>query len=190
MPKAITALLIDWANGDQRALDDLTPLVYQELKWRAAAYLEREKLGHTLQATALVNEAYLRLIDQTHQQWQNRSHFFAIASQLMRQILVDHARSKNAMKRGCGAERVSLHDAMSVCLGVTDSLLALDEALSALEASDPRKAKVIELRYFGGLTVDEIAQLLGTSVATVGRESRMAEAWLRRRIGPTRGHET
>jgi len=190
MSKDITDLLIDWANGDPRALEELAPLVYQDLKWRAAAYLRREKPGHILQPTALVNEAYLRLIDQSRPHLENRSHFFAIASQLMRRILVDDARSNHAIKRGGEAERVPLPETVAVSSQTSEDMLALDAALTDLAVTDPRKASVIELRFFGGLTVSEIGEFLHISTATVGRDLRIAEAWLRRRMCHGRDHES
>ncbi len=172
----VTRLLADWANGNQGALDALTPLVYKELRQLAAAYLRKERQGHTLQPTALVHEAYLRLVDQTHPTWQNRSHFYGVAARLMRQILVDHARRKQAGKRG--AFKVSLDEAVSFQQDRSQDLLALDIGLDALGKLDPRKCKAVELRYFGGLSMDEIANSLNISEITVRRDLRMAEAWL------------
>ena len=171
----VTRLLADWAKGNEQALDDLTPLVYQELRQLAASYLRKERLGHTLQPTALVHEAYLRLVDQTSPSWQNRSHFYGVAARLMRQILVDHARRKQAGKRA--GIKVSLEEAVSFEERGQD-LVALDTGLNALEKLDPRKCKAVELRYFGGLSMDEIAQALELSPVTVRRDLRMAEAWL------------
>jgi RNA polymerase sigma-70 factor (ECF subfamily) len=172
----VTALLAEWAKGNKQALDDLTPLVYRELRQLAASYLRKEHQGHTLQPTALVHEAYLRLIDQTNPTWQSRSHFFAIAARLMRQILVDHARRKQAGKRG--GLKVSLDEAVSFQQERSRDLIALDSGLTALEKLDPRKCKAVELRYFGGLSMDEVAQALDVSPITVRRDLRMAEAWL------------
>ena len=172
----VTLLLVEWAKGNQNALNELTPLVYRELRQLAAAYLRRERQGHTLQPTAVVHEAYLRLMDQTNPNWQNRSHFYGVAARLMRQILVDHARRKHALKRG--GLKVPLESAVSFQDGLKPDLLALDHGLSVLEKIDPRKCQAIELRYFGGLSMDEIAQALDVSAVTVRRDLRMAEAWL------------
>ena len=171
----VTRLLADWAKGNEQALDDLTPLVYQELRQLAASHLRKERHSHTLQPTALVHEAYLRLVDQTSPSWQNRSHFYGVAARLMRQILVDHARRKQAGKRA--GIKVSLEEAVSFEERGQD-LVALDAGLNALEKLDPRKCKAVELRYFGGLSMDEIAQTLDVSPVTVRRDLRMAEAWL------------
>ena len=176
----MTQLLSAWSRGDEDALNRLVPLVYDELRKLARAYLSRERPDHTLQPTALVNEAYLRLVDQTVPVLKNRSHFFGIAARLMRRILVEHARSRGAAKRGAGGAKISL-DEIATLAGRDDSaIIEMDEALNQLEASDPRKARMIELRYFGGMTVEEIAETEGVSVATVGRGLRFAEAWLRR----------
>lgn len=176
----VTRLLAQWANGDQHALDQLTPLVYEELRRLASSYLRKERKSHTLQPTALVHEAYLRLVDQKSPDWQNRSHFFGVAARLMRQILVDHARQRQADKRAM--QRVSLEDAVSFQQERSRDLLALDTSLNALEKFDPRKCRAIELRYFGGLSMDEIARTLGVSAVTVRRDLRMAEAWLNREM--------
>jgi len=176
----VTRLLADWAKGNEQALDDLTPLVYQELRQLAASYLRKERHGHTLQPTALVHEAYLRLVDQTTSNWQNRSHFYGVAARLMRQILVDHARRKLAGKRA--GLKVSLEEAVSFERERGQDLLALDTGLNALEKLDPRKCKAVELRYFGGLSMNEIAQALDVSIITVRRDLRMAEAWLHNKI--------
>ncbi len=172
----VTLLLAEWAKGNQNALDDLTPLVYRELRQLAGSYLRKERQGHTLQPTALVHEAYLRLVDQTNPSWQNRSHFYGVAARLMRQILVGHARRKQAGKRG--GLRVPLDEAVSFQQERSRDLVALDTCLNALEKIDPRKCKAVELRYFGGLSMDEIAQTLDVSTITVRRDLRMAEAWL------------
>lgn len=177
----VTQLLAQWAHGDRRALDDLTPLVYRELRRLAAGHLRRERKCHTLQATALVHEAYLRLVDQRNPNWHNRSHFYGVASQLMRRILVDHARKRQADKRA--GQRVLLEDAVSFQKEKSRELLALDAGLSALEKIDPRKCRAVELRYFGGLSMDEIAQALDVSAVTVRRDLRMAEAWLNHEMG-------
>lgn len=172
----VTRLLAKWAKGDQQALDDLTPLVYRELRQLAASCLRKERQGHTLQPTALVHESYLRLVDQKNPNWQSRSHFFGVAARLMRQILVDHARKKQAGKRA--GMKVSLEETVSFHHERSRDLIALDSGLSALEKLDPRKCKALELRYFGGLSMDEIAQALSVSPVTVRRDLRMAEAWL------------
>jgi len=172
----VTRLLGEWARGNQNALGDLTPLVYKELRRLAASYLRRERQDHTLQPTALVHEAYLRLVDQSRPSWENRSHFYGIAARLMRQILVDHARSNQAGKRA--GKKVSLEAAVSFRQDADHDLLALHSGLNELEKMDPRKCKAIELRYFGGLSMDETAQALGVSPMTVRRDLRMAEAWL------------
>lgn len=174
----VTLLLAEWAKGSQQALDELTPLVYEELRQLAASYLRKERQGHTLQPTALVHEAYLRLVDQSNPTWQNRSHFFGVAARLMRQILVDHARRKQAGKRAGSRVKVSLEEALSFQDERGRDLVALDSGLNALEKLDPRKCKAVELRYFGGLSMEEIAQALDVSPVTVRRDLRMAEAWL------------
>jgi RNA polymerase sigma factor (TIGR02999 family) len=172
----VTLLLAEWAKGNQDALNELMPLVYRELRQLAASYLRKERQGHTLQPTALVHEAYLRLVDQTNPTWQSRSHFYGVAARLMRQILVDHARRKQAGKRG--GLKVSLDEAVSFQPERSRDLVALDNGLNALEQIDPRKCQAVELRYFGGLSMEEIAQALGVSAVTVRRDLRMAEAWL------------
>jgi len=172
----VTRLLAEWAKGNQQALEDLTPLVYRELRQLAASYLRKESPGHTLQPTALVHEAYLRLVDQKNPEWEGRSHFFGVAAHLMRQILVDHARKRQAGKRAM--LRVSLEEAVSFQPERSRDIVALDSGLRVLEKLDPRKSKAVELRYFGGLSMDEIAQTLEVSPVTVRRDLRMAEAWL------------
>jgi len=172
----VTLLLAKWAKGNQDALNELTPLVYKELRHLAASYLRTERQGHTLQPTALVHEAYLRLVDQSNPNWQNRSHFYGVAARLMRQILVDHARRKQAGKRA--GQSVPLEDAVSFQKQPSRDLMALDTSLTALEKIDPRKCKAVELRYFGGLSTEEIAQVLDVSSNTVLRDLRLAEAWL------------
>lgn len=172
----VTRLLTEWAKGNRQALDDLTPVVYRELRQLAASCLRKEREGHTLQPTALVHEAYLRLVDQKIPSWQNRSHFFGVAARLMRQILVDHARRRHAGKRA--GQKVSLQEAVSFQQERSRDLIALDGGLNALEKIDPRKCTVIEFRYFGGLSIGEIAQALDVSPVTVRRDLRMAEAWL------------
>ncbi|HEX4950780.1 MAG TPA: sigma-70 family RNA polymerase sigma factor [Blastocatellia bacterium] len=176
----VTQLLVNWSNGDQAALDELLPLVNDELRRLAKRYLRREAPGHTLQPTALVNEAYLRLINQQHVEWQNRAHFFGIAAQLMRRILIDHARHYQYAKRGGGALRVSLNEAAAITETQTAELLAVDEALEKLTAMDARKGRIVELRFFGGLSLDETAAVLNISSPTVQREWRAAKAWLHR----------
>jgi RNA polymerase sigma-70 factor (ECF subfamily) len=177
-PSEVTQLLKDWSSGDPEALDRLIPIVYAELRAIAARYLRRERRDHTLQPTALVNEAYLRLIDQKQVQWQNRAHFIGVAAQMMRRILVDHAKSHNRAKRGGGAQRVSLDEVMAVSDERATDLLELDSALTALAAFDDRKSRVVEMRYFGGLTVEETAEVLKVSEMTVAREWKLAKAWL------------
>ena len=181
-PHSVTGMLIDWGRGDREALDRLMPVVYAELRRRAARYLRRERPGHTLQTSALVNEAYLKLCDQTRVRWQNRAHFFAIAAQTMRRILIDHARSRRMGKRGGGARALPLDEAALLTDERADELVALDEALAALEKVDARKARVVELRYFGGLSAEESAEVLKVSADTVGREWRRARAFLLREM--------
>ena len=178
----VTGLLTDWRNGNQAALDELIPLVYAELQRLARAYLRRERPGHTLQTSALINEAFLRLVDQKIS-WQNRAHFYGVSAQLMRRILVDHARAQQVAKRGGGEQqRVSLADAAEMPAARPTDLIALDDALTALAALDPQQCRVVELRYFGGLTIDETAEALGLSTATVEREWASARVWLRRQL--------
>ncbi len=177
----VTALLKEWSGGDRRALERLMPLVYDELRKLAASYLREERPDHTLQPTALVHEAYIRLTNQRDVVWQNRAHFFGIAAQMMRRILVDHARKRQAAKRDAAAWRVATD--VDDAADRAPELLALDRALSSLEEMDPQQAKVVELRFFGGLTVEETAEVAGVSPATVKREWRTAKAWLRREIG-------
>ena len=179
-PPDVTQLLVNWGNGDQAALDELLPLVNDELRRLARGYLRRENPGHTLQPTALVNEAYLRLIDQQNVHWHNRAHFFGIAAQLMRRILIDHARRYQYAKRGGGALRVSLDETAAVTEAQTAELLAVNEALEKLTAMDARKGHIVELRFFGGLSLDEVAEVMKISSPTVQREWRAAKAWLHR----------
>ncbi|HEY6229697.1 MAG TPA: sigma-70 family RNA polymerase sigma factor [Pyrinomonadaceae bacterium] len=181
-PHEMTQLLAAWSDGDREALDRLLPLVEDELHRLAHHYMNRERAGHTLQTTALVNEAYLRLIDQREVRWQNRAHFFAIAAQMMRRILIDHARRQAYAKRGGGARKVSLAEVAVLTDERAAELVALDEALNGLARIDERKARVVELRYFGGLTVEETATVLKVSPDTVTREWRRARAWLHREI--------
>jgi len=178
----ITHLLLAWGNGDQAALEELMPLVYDELRKVAARFLRRQRPGHTLQTTALVNEAYLRLIDSSQVRWQNRAHFFAVSATLMRRILVDFARERQNLKRGGAAERVSLDEALVVAPERGADLLALDEALNRLAALNPRQAQVVELRYFGGLSEEEAAEALKVSLRTVQRDWNLARLWLYREL--------
>ena len=182
-PTGVTQLLIDWSKGDQAALDQLMPLVYSELRRLATNYLRRERQGHTLQPTALVNEAYLKLVDQRNAKWQNRAQFFGISAQLMRRILVDHARQHRAAKRG-GSEqqRLSITSAEKFAKQSEIDLLALNEALDELTKMDPQQARIVELKFFGGLSIEETAEILGIGHATVERDWKMARAWLRRQL--------
>jgi RNA polymerase sigma factor (TIGR02999 family) len=179
-PREVTQLLVDWSNGDQAALDKLIPLVYEELHRMAKRHIGRERPGHTLQTTALVNEAYLRLIDQRSVRWQNRAHFFSIAARLMRRILIDHARAHHYAKRGGVMIKVSLGKAIDVSKERATELVLLDDAMTALAALDPRKSQVVELRFFGGMSVEETAEVLGVSSVTVMRDWSTAKAWLHR----------
>lgn len=174
----VTQLLKESARGDRAALDELLPLVYGELRRIADRYLKHERTDHTLQPTALVHEAYLRLVDQRDVEWQNRAHFFGVAAQMMRRILVDHARAQQTAKRGSGGIKVSLEDVLEISEEQIDNMLALDEALKALEKIDPQKSRIVELRFFGGLSIEETAEALGIGTATVIRQWRMAKAWL------------
>jgi RNA polymerase sigma-70 factor (ECF subfamily) len=178
----ITRLLVDWRNGDQAALKQLIPLVHDELRRVAHRHMAHERVGHTLQATALVNEAFVRLIDVRQVKWQDRAHFFAMSSRLMRRILVDFARSKGYRKRGGGAQKVSFDEALVVATAPSQDLVALDDALNALAAFDGRKAQVVEMRFFGGLSVEETAEALNVSVDTVMRDWKLAKAWLLREL--------
>jgi RNA polymerase sigma-70 factor (ECF subfamily) len=182
MSEKVTQLLIELSGGNRAAVDELTPLVYQELKRIAKGQLGRERPGHTLQATALVHEAYLKLIDQREVNWQNRAHFFGVASQLMRRILMDYAKSRLRDKRGGGAHKTSLDEALVVAEDRASDLVRIDDALTRLEQLDPRQAKVVEMRFFGGLTVEETAEAMGISAPTVKREWAMAKAWLHREL--------
>ena len=177
-PNEITRQLIAWRNGDAEALEKLIPVVYQELRRIANQHLRRENSEHSLQPTALVHEAYLRLIDQTQVDWQNRAHFFGVAAQMMRRILIDHAKAKHRQKRGGSAHKVSLDEAASYTVERGAGLIALDDTLKLLAEIDERKSRVVELRYFGGLSVDETAQVLGVSDKTVMRDWNLAKAWL------------
>ena len=175
----ITQLLVAWSDGRREALDDLLPLVYDELRRLASRYLRHERGEHTLQPTALVHEAYLRLIDQRRVRWRNRAHFYGVSAQIMRRILVDHARTHQAEKRGAGWERVPLIDDEMPAGSNAVDIVALDEALGRLATFDPQQERIVELRYFGGLTIDEVAEVVGLSAATVVREWTIAKAWLR-----------
>ena len=181
-PGTITRLLVDWRDGDKTALDRLVPLVYREMRRLAGYYMRRQRADHTLQTSALINEAYLRLIDHKNMRWENRAHFYAVAAQAMRRILVDHARSRGYQKRGGGALKVSFDEAVIGAEERAAELIALDDALKDLAAIDPRKCQIVELRYFGGLSVDETAEVIGVSAVTIMREWRSAKGWLLRAI--------
>ncbi len=178
----LTQLLLAWSKGEQGALERLVPLVYGELRRMASRYMSRERADHPLQTTALVHEAYLRLLDSKQVRWQNRAHFFAVSAQLMRRILVDFARSRRTLKRGEGAPKVTLNEAIHGAAEPSEDLVALDDALQALSAIDQRKAKVVELRFFGGLSVEETATALGVSADTVMRDWKLAKVWLLREL--------
>ena len=178
----VSKLLLNWGQGDQGAREALIPLVYEELRRLARRYLRRERPDHTLQSAALVNEAYLRLIRQEHPQWQNRAHFFGVAAQLMRHILVDHARNRAAAKRGAGAPRLTLDPDIALPQERDVDLMALDDALNQLAALDPQQSRLVELRFFGGLSIEETSVVLGVSPATVKREWATARAWLQREM--------
>jgi RNA polymerase sigma factor (TIGR02999 family) len=182
-PKEITRLLLAWGNGDQEALDNLVPLVYEELRRMARRHMRGERANHALQTTDLIHEAYLRLIDSSQTQWQDRAHFFAVASQLMRRILVDFARSRKNLKRGGDAIQISLGKALEISQERGPDLVALDEALNSLARLDPRQSRVVELRFFGGLSVEETAEALKVSPETVKRDWRLAKVWLLRELG-------
>jgi RNA polymerase sigma factor (TIGR02999 family) len=181
-PQSVTQLLRAWGNGEQQALEQLIPLVYAELHRLAHRYMERERDGHTLQATALVHEAYERLIDLRHVNWQSRAHFFGISAQLMRRVLVDYARSRRYLKRGGECPHVALNEAIAVFRDRQTDIVALDDAMRALTAIDPRKSQVVEMRFFGGLTVNETAEALHVSPETVLRDWRLAKVWLLREL--------
>jgi RNA polymerase sigma factor (TIGR02999 family) len=182
MPNEVSQLLVRWRDGDKSALDKLTPLVYEELRRLARHYMRGERVGHTLQATGLVNEAYIRLVDLREMAWQNKAHFFAVAATLMRRILVDHARSRNYAKRGGSRQRLSLGKADQFEKQPDVDLVALDDALMTLEGMNAQQSRIVELRFFGGLTIEETAEVLGISHATVERDWAVARAWLRREI--------
>jgi len=181
-PQEVTQLLVAWSEGDQAALDKLTPLVYEELHRLAHHYMSQEGPGNTLQTSALVNEAYLRLVDQKQLHWQNRAHFFAICAQLMRCILVDYARKRRSQKRGGDGRKVSLDEVMIVSDERAADVVALDDALKSLTEIDPRKSQIVELRFFGGLSIEETAEVLKVSPGTIMRDWTLAKAWLRREI--------
>ena len=178
----ITRLLADWSNGDHQALEKLTPLIYDELLRLASRYLRHERPGHTLQSTALVHEAYMKLVGQTSVRWQNRAHFFGIAAQMIRRILVDYARGRRAGKRGSGAEKLSLDEAIALRGSPDLDLIALDDALDGLAKIDPRQSHLVELRFFAGLTLEETAEVMQMSIATAKRDWVSAKAWLSREI--------
>ena len=181
-PQQVTQLLVAWGDGDGAALDKLMPLVHEELRRLAHHYMRGEGPGNTMQTSALVNEAYLRLVDQTNPHWQNRAHFFAISAQLMRQILVDYARKRRSRKRGGGVRQVSLDEGMIVSEERSANVVALDDALKSLAEIDSRKSQIVELRFFGGLSIEETAEVLQISPGTVMRDWTLAKAWLRREI--------
>ena len=180
--KSITELLVAWSDGDRAALDELVPLVQSELRRIGRNYMRGERKGHTLQTTALINEAYVRLVDQKHVRWQNRAHFLAIASELMRRILVDYARRRLYQKRGAGALQVTLGDAETIPVERTPDLVALDEALTSLTKIDKRRGRVVELKFFGGLSIEETAEVLKISPTTVERDWTIAKAWLHKTL--------
>jgi len=180
--QAITVLLRAWGEGDEQSLERLTPLVYAELRRVARRFIARERSGHTLQATALVNEVYVRLVDVKNVSWQDRAHFFAVCARMMRRILTDFARAKHYQKRGGGAPRTSLHEGLVAGQERSKDLLAVDDALTALETVEPRKSQVVELRFFGGLSVEETAEVLKVSPETVMRDWKFAKAWLAREL--------
>jgi RNA polymerase sigma factor (TIGR02999 family) len=187
--KQVTQLLAKWSKGDAEAREELIPLVYKELRQLAASYLRRERSDHTLQATALVHEAYLRLVEQDNVNWQNRHHFFGAAANLMRRILVDHARAHLAEKRGYGLPKVAFTEAIAMSQQQPAELLALDESLTRLAVLDPQQGRIVELRVFAGVTVEETAEILGISPATVKRDWAVAKAWLLHEIGNERVRE-
>ena len=181
-PAEITRLLQAWGNGDQAALERLTPVVYDELRRMARRYMRREREGHTLQTTALVNEAYLRLVDATHVSWQDRAHFFAVSAQMMRRILVDAARARASARRGGQQVRAELDEIPDLSSGRDREIVAIDDALKTLAEMDPRKGRVVELRFFGGLSVEETAEVLKISPQSVLRDWKLAKAWLMREL--------
>lgn len=180
--RQITLLLIDWSKGDEFALEQLMPLVYEELRRIARSYMRRQPAGHTLQTTELIHEAYLKIAKQTDQNWQNRAHFFGVAAKAMRHILVDYARSKHNQKRGGWQDRITLADDAAISKDKSREMVALDEALKSLERIDERRSRVVEMKFFGGLTVEEIAEVLKISPETVKRDWQFARAWLLREL--------
>lgn len=180
--KDVTTLLGEWRHGNLEALDELTPLVYEELRQLAARQMRRERPGHTLQSTALVHEAYLQLVDQRRAHFQDREHFFAVAAQIIRRILVGYARNRNCSKRGGGKTMLSLDDSLAVPLPLDRDLVAVDEALSTLAQLDPQQGRIVELRFFGGLTIEDTAKFLGISASTVTRDWTIARSWLYREL--------
>jgi len=185
----VTQLLIEWSNGDKAALDKLMPLIYDELRRLAHHYMSRERPGHTLQTTALVDEAYVRLVNRQRVHWQNRAHFFAISAHLMRTILVDHARSHAYAKRGGGARKVPLDEAMFISQERAAEVVAFDYALEQLTRIDPRQSRIVEMRFFAGLTIEETAEVMSLSPATIKREWSTAKAWLYHELRKSKHHE-
>jgi RNA polymerase sigma factor (TIGR02999 family) len=181
-PNSVTQLLMEWRDGDETALCKLIPIVHDELRRLAHYYMRRERAGHTLQTSALINEAYIRLVDHRGMRWQNRAHFYGVAAQAMRRVLVDHARSRGYLKRGGGVPTVPLDEAVLLSQKKASELIALDDALKDLESIDPEKSKIVEMRYFGGMTVEETAEALGVSPVTVMRHWSTAKAWLLRAL--------
>lgn len=186
-PEDVTRLLLRWGDGDRSALDALTPVVYDELRRLAGRYLRRERLDHTLQSTALVHEAYLKLVDQRNVKWQNRAQFFGLAAEMIRRILVDHARAKQAAKRGGSAYKLTLDEALDASAPRDLDLVRLDDVLEGLAKIDPQQSRIVELRFFAGLTIEETAEVLGISPATVKRDWTVAKAWLRREMTERQG---
>jgi RNA polymerase sigma-70 factor (ECF subfamily) len=180
LPNEVTQLLLSWNNGDRNALDELIPLVYRELRRLARMYMGRERSNHTLQTSALINEAYLRLVDQQSVEWQDRAHFFAVASQIMRNILIDHARRYRSAKRGAGVQKVQLNESVTANGKRASELIAMNDALVSLAAYDTRKSQIVELQFFGGLNIEEISEVVKISPATVKRELHAAKLWLHR----------
>ena len=187
LPEEITQLLMHWSQGDKAALDQLVPLVYPELRRLARRHMDRENPAHTLQTSALINEAYLKLVDQKNVRWENRAHFFAVAAQVMRHILVDHARTRNYAKRGGGATKLPLDEAMALTEQRAAQLICLDDALRDLATLDERKSRIIEFRFFGGLSMEETAEVMKISPSTVQREWRAAKAWLHHTMSKANG---
>lgn len=185
----VTQLLLAWGNGEQAAFDQLMPLVYEELRKQAKRYMRQQRPGHTLQTTALVNEAYLQLIRSDQVRWQNRAHFFAISAQLMRRILVDSARARQNLKRGGAAQRITLDDTLQIVDGRRMELVALDDALSTLAKLNERQSRIVELRYFGGLSEEEVAEVLQISARTVRRDWSLARVWLYRELNRNESHD-